>query len=116
MRLSTVDELKGPEITSLRRHLVDVPYRVQISLTIEESSHRIMSMMLFVPMSALVDPYGETGGSQVALATALHGFQGELRRVVPSYIAPLGLTCVSATETSGTTIYSIEHTPGVVVQ
>lgn len=116
MRLATVDELEGPEITTLRRHLAPVPHRVQAELTVEASSRRIVSMMLFVPMSALADPYGEKGGSQVVLATALHGFQGELRRVVPSYIAPLGLKCVSATETSGTTIYSIEHSPGVSVE
>lgn len=111
-----MDELEGPEITALRRHLSGVPYRIQANLTVDEKSRRIMSMMLFVPMAVLVDPYGASDTGREAIATALHGFQGELRRVVPSYTAPIGLTCVSATETRGTTLYAIEHVPGVNVE
>lgn len=116
MRLATLEELEGAEITCLRRCLAPVPHEVRADLTVEANSRRVISMMIFVPMKLS----GTTGEplprDQRPIANALHAFQGELRRVVPSYVAPLGLTCVSATETRGTTLYSIEHTPGVSVE
>lgn len=116
MRLATVDELEGPEITCLRRCLASVPHRVQAQLTVEVKSKRIACMMLFIPMSLS----GTTGepipGDQEPLTKALHGLQGELRRVVPAFVAPLGLTCIAATGSNKTTVYTIEHTPGVAVQ
>ncbi|MEO9591873.1 hypothetical protein [Rhodopirellula bahusiensis] len=111
-----MDELEGPEITALRRHLAPVPHRVKAELTVEEKSRRVVSMMLFIPMKLS----GTTGepmpGDQEAIMMALHRFQGEVRRVVPSYIAPQDLKCIAATGSSKTTSYTIEHMPGVTVQ
>jgi hypothetical protein len=112
MRLTTVGELEGPEITALRSHLADVPHVVRAWLTIEESTRRVLSLMVCVPRGAF--EYVDSEHSEVV--DALHGFQGELHRLIPAYIAPIGLGRISATETRGTTLYSIEHTPGVVVQ
>ena len=111
-----MEELEGAEITALRRHLTTVPHRVQAQLTVEEKSRRIVSMMLFIPMTLS----GTTGepepDDREPLLQALHRFQGELRRVVISYVAPLGLTCIAATGSSKTTVYTIEHMPIVGIQ
>lgn len=116
MRLVAVEELEGPEITALRRCLASVPHRVQAQLTIEVKSKRIASMMLFIPMTLSGTTGEPVPDAREPLTQALHRFQGELGRVVCSYVAPLGLACIAATGSSKTTVYTIEHMPVVSVQ